>query len=165
MKIYIIYCCCSFFPVLCLDLRIFKFLLHLQVTRNHHHHHHRRDHFLLLNARASKKEVTQTHRCHKFLSSTTFYSFSDRSRSLKQARQKHQRKREREASFFLDNNNNNLETIDDIKKLVHFMVPFVPRGVVGVFSFAYTMNHKHERKKNRTEKLMVLGPFEILGLF
>jgi hypothetical protein len=30
------------------------------------------------------------------------------------------------------------------------------------------MNHKKERKKNRkkvTEKLMVLGPFEILGLF
>jgi hypothetical protein len=43
-----------------------------------------------------------------------------------------------------------------------------PGGGVVVFCFAYTMNHKKERKKNRkkvTEKLMVLGPFEILGLF
>ena len=99
----IIYCCCSFFLVLCLDLRIFKFL-HLQVTRNHHHHHHHhRDHFLVLNARASKKEVTQTHSCHKFLSSTTFYSLSERSRSTQTSKTKTPVKRREGSILFLGN--------------------------------------------------------------
>jgi len=101
--------------------------------------------------------VLRRKKLHRLIVATSFYlpllfipSLTDRGQ-LKQARQKHQRKREREASFFLDNNNNNMETIDGIKKLVHFMVPhfFFFWGGGGVFSFAYTMNHKKRREKSK----------------
>jgi hypothetical protein len=103
--------------------------------------------------------VLRRKKLHRLIVATSFYlpllfipSLTDRGQ-LKQARQKHQRKREREASFFLDNNNNNMETIDGIKKLVHFTVPlfffFFFGGGGMVFSFAYTMNHKKRREKSK----------------
>jgi hypothetical protein len=97
--------------------------------------------------------VLRRKKLHRLIVATSFYlpllfipSLTDRGQ-LKQARQKHQRKREREASFFLDNNNNNMETIDGIKKLVHFMVPHFFFFWGGLFSFAYTMNHKKKKRK------------------
>jgi hypothetical protein len=104
--------------------------------------------------------VLRRKKLHRLIVATSFYlpllfipSLTDRGQ-LKQARQKHQRKREREASFFLDNNNNNMETIDGIKKLVHFTVPlffffFFGGGGVGVF---FCLHYESQKKKRKIER-------------
>jgi hypothetical protein len=104
--------------------------------------------------------VLRRKKLHRLIVATSFYlpllfipSLTDRGQ-LKQARQKHQRKREREASFFLDNNNNNMETIDGIKKLVHFTVPlffffFFGGGGDGVF---FCLHYESQKKKRKIER-------------